>query len=91
MPSIKDVERETKVFLARHWQIEKLDTDEVPFWSRAYSFQGTCPNQDRPGCYALLDDKEVIYIGVGASRGHGIYEGCGLGHRLNGYSAQKRK
>ena len=84
MPTMDDVRRETQEFIRRHWDISKLDTEESPIWCE-YGLTGTCPNEDRPGCYALVEGGEVTYIGSGASQGHGIYEGCGLGHRLNGY------
>lgn len=37
------------------------------------------------GCYALFRNQEVIYIGVGISKGTGMYENCGLGFRLKKY------
>lgn len=84
MPTMDDVRRETQEFLMKHWDVSKLDVTQIPMWQE-YDFKGTCPNEDRPGCYALIEGGKVTYIGSGASQGHGIYEGCGLGHRLRGY------
>lgn len=70
----------TREFLKLHAKL----TSEDSLWSIQWKFRGEIPNQDKQGVYAFLNDaKEVIYIGVGASKGDGIYEGAGLGRRLS--------
>ncbi|MGD9303799.1 MAG: hypothetical protein PVF79_06005 [Desulfobacterales bacterium] len=51
-------------------------------WGK-YDFKGAAPYGDRQGCYALIADNDVIYIGLGASRGWGIYKEHGIGARLS--------
>lgn len=42
---------------------------------------GSVPQQG--GVYALFDgDKNIVYIGLGISRGGGIYKECGISKRL---------
>jgi len=53
-------------------------------WFEPWRFIGEIPNNEKKGCYAFLDeDDKVIYIGIGIGNSHGIYEGSGLGARLN--------
>lgn len=45
------------------------------------------PVGHKQGVYALLNSyDEVIYVGVGASLGHGVYEGHGIGSRTSRYT-----
>src|SRR5690606_6946554 len=50
-----------------------------------WDFNGTIHNHDKQGCYALIKNNEIIYIGVGISKGSGIYKNHGLGYRLKRY------
>ena len=53
-------------------------------------FKGKVPNGKSKGCYAILEGEEVVYIGLGAKRGSGIYRGHGLNGRLKRYSRWDR-
>ena len=83
--TISKVEEATKVFLELHWDRERLSIVELPDMWAPYNFVGTVKYGDQQGCYALMKNHEVIYIGLGASRGGGIYEGAGIGARLNNH------
>ena len=76
--TIEHLKEATSTFLELHAKSTK-----VAEWSEPWSFKGEIPNQAKQGVYAFLNtDQEVVYIGVGASKGDGIYEGAGLGRRL---------
>ena len=81
MSSIEQLKRKTEEFFKLHW-VKDLP---VPEWSNPWNFEGDIPNNDQPGCYALLRDNKLIYIGVGASQGSGIYIDMGIGSRLHDY------
>ncbi len=83
------LENQTKQFFERHWNLEI----SYPEWDGRWRFgPGEIPNQNKQGCYALLDDADtIIYIGVGAGRVSGKYEGCGIGSRLNQHWRVKNK
>ncbi|MBW1732720.1 MAG: hypothetical protein JRJ75_17950 [Deltaproteobacteria bacterium] len=83
--TIDQIQKVTDEFLGRHWHLNQLDTTEVPAWKGPYSFFGNVPNGDKQGCYALINGNEVVYIGLGISRGYGTYEGHGIGARLNNH------
>lgn len=83
MATIKELEKKTKEFFENYWS-SNID-DEHPGWKGPWDFNGPIPNHDNGGCYALVRNDEVIYIGVGISEGEGIYEGNGLGYRLHNY------
>lgn len=91
MLTMDDVRRETAKFFERHWDSVKLGVNEIPAWSELYGLQGGVPNGDKQGCYALLEDEEVIYVGLGAGRGAGNYKECGIGSRLNKYLVVDKK
>jgi len=76
--SINDVKKETAEFFRMHWNLNI----PIPAWNDKYSFQGAVPDGDKQGCYALLINDEVVYIGLGASKGSGIYKEHGIGARL---------
>lgn len=76
--AIGDVMKETDIFIKRHLN---GFNNMLGKWE-AYNLRGTIPHRDSPGCYLLLEGDEVIYIGLGASRGGGNYEGCGISARL---------
>ena len=81
MITLERLKAATEDFFTRHW-VERELGPKPTFWDGRWEFKGTVPNHDKPGCYALLSGKEVVYIGVGARRGAGRYEGMGLGARL---------
>jgi hypothetical protein len=83
--TLDDIIIKTDTFLDLHWPQNKWK--KPPNWSNPWLMQGTMPGSDKQGIYALLShNNEVIYIGVGASLGGGIYEGCGLGSRTSRYT-----
>jgi hypothetical protein len=72
----------THRFIDLHWP----QGDDMPRWSAPWDFISGIPQGDCPGCYAFFDfNGNIIYIGVGASKGSGLYKGFGLAHRLNRY------
>jgi hypothetical protein len=79
------VEEATRAFLLLHWNSDKLNHVALRKTWAPYKFKGTVPFGDRQGCYALVRDGEVIYIGLGAARGKGIYKEHGIGARLNSH------
>lgn len=81
MISRSDLSRSTAAFLDLHWP----QGEDRPAWSEPWMFAGTIPNQESKGVYAHLQDDAVVYVGVGAGRGPGIYDGAGLGSRLHRY------
>jgi hypothetical protein len=88
MSTIKELKNATQLFFDRHW----LKDIPFPEWSIPWNFNGTIPNQDKQGCYALLDgNKRVVYIGVGAGKGSARYPGAGLGQELHKYWRKNSK
>jgi len=79
--TVERLREKTRSFLDKHWSTQALGAP-LPLWDGLWRFEGTVPNHDKPGCYALLAGESVLYIGVGARRGAGRYEGMGLGARL---------
>lgn len=71
----------THEFFQRHWQ---SNFGPEPIWSNLWSVtgQGPVPNGDKQGCYCLYQDTKPVYLGLGASRGSGLYREHGIGKRL---------
>lgn len=44
------------------------------------------PNGNKQGVYAFVKGNVVTYIGVGTSKGHGLYRGHGIGKRFQAYA-----
>lgn len=72
----------TDKFFNLYWN---EDFGEKPQWVSHWHFEGTIPNHDKRGCYALFHKEEIIYIGVGIGKSFGPYLGNGLGDRLKRY------
>lgn len=92
--SIDELKAKTHQFFQLHWcQANNKLVDPPPDWDGLWHFQGTIhkdkpgiPNQEKPGCYALLEEGDnVAKIGVGASQAPGDYQHAGLGKRLHKY------
>lgn len=84
MVSFLEVLNETTEFFKRHWPHSWWG--EAPRWTNPWYFRGTMFGGEKQGVYSLLNsDSEVLYIGVGASLGRGIYEGSGLNSRIGKY------
>lgn len=77
-----NVIHETKEFFIRYWN---PINGESPEWSVHWVFNSTIPSNNKRGCYALFNDKELVYIGVGIGKSFGNYQGSGLGDRLKQY------
>lgn len=85
MPVMTDVEQKTREFLKLHWNGAMLGEVQLPGSWASYNLKGAVPNGDRQGCYALVRDGVVIYIGLAASRGGGLYKEHGIGARLSAH------
>lgn len=71
----------TTAFFARHWISE--DLGPCPTWQHWDEFlQGSVPNHQHPGCYAVFFGSELRYVGLGASLGGGSYKEHGISRRL---------
>jgi hypothetical protein len=80
-----ELESATLEFFKRHWVSQVLGMPPLS-WRKWESFlSGSVPYHDTAGCYALFEDAALIYVGLGASRGGGIYDGYGLSRRLMGH------
>ena len=77
-----DLIRETEEFINRYWNYSNENT---PSWLTHWRFDGTIPNHEIRGCYALFEEENIVYIGVGIGKSFGRYEGNGLGDRLKRY------
>ena len=73
----------TEDFFQNHWNGEKLGLP--PSWSSIHTDFRKIPNYDKQGVYAFVKDDEITYIGVGTSRGGGLYRGNGLSARVMKY------
>lgn len=82
-PTFDNLIELTEDFFKLHWDEIQLGTP--PIWSEAFSDFIRMPNYLKAGVYAFLKDKEVTYIGVGASKGGGIYPDRGLSRRFQSY------
>ncbi|MDZ4097137.1 MAG: hypothetical protein U1E13_00410 [Methylophilaceae bacterium] len=74
----------TREFFERHWQ---KSFGPEPTWSEPWSVigQGPVPNGDKQGCYFLYQGPNPFYLGLGVSRGSGLYREHGIGIRLYGH------
>lgn len=77
-----NIDEATELFFSRHW-VRSAIGSEPPRWVEWKSFLfGPVPNHDKAGCYALFRNTELVYVGLGASKGSGIYTEHGLATRL---------
>ncbi len=53
-----------------------------PLWNFEWKWLGAIPNYDLGGVYALFSDEQLLYVGLGASRGGGNYVNRGISNRL---------
>lgn len=61
-----------------HWCLD----EDIPKWDFSWNFIGPVPNYLLGGVYALLKDDDVIYIGLGISKGNSYYKNRGLSRRM---------
>jgi hypothetical protein len=85
-PTIATLKSGTREFFSRHWDRRRLGP--APTWSSAWEFLGGIPNNDRPGCYVLLQGEDVVYIGSAVGKGKARYPNSGLGGRLQAYCSR---
>lgn len=83
MVTIDNLKLETIAFFGDYWCPKSKK--EPPKWSKQWNFNDSIPNHEKGGCYALIENDEVIYIGVGISKGTENYKDHGLGFRLKKY------
>ena len=82
MNDLARLEQATAEFFRRHWHEETLSIQR-PDWKNWDKFlNGSVPNYDLGGCYSLFSGLDLLYIGLGASKGGGIYTDHGLSRRL---------
>ncbi len=81
MTNVDDLHRETNLFFNRHWHREDISP---PKWKMTeHPYEATSfPYHSKGGCYALSNNNEILYIGIGNSLGHKQYEGHGIIRRL---------
>ena len=73
--------KSTNLFFTRHWSEEI----SAPIWDFSWRFQGAIPNYLLGGVYALLRGEEVVYLGLGISKGGGIYKDRGISRSLQSH------
>ena len=82
---LNDIKTATVEFFKLHWP--SINWGTPPVWGSPWRLCGPNPYGKKQGVYALLNNKdEIIYIGVGASLGSGIYQGHGIGARTSRYT-----
>lgn len=75
------LEATTQIFFKNHWSTDSLGT--APEWEAWGTFlYGSVPKYNEGGCYALFIKDELVYIGLGASKGGGLYLKSGISRRL---------
>ena len=75
------LEHLTNDFFQLHWN---QGLGAFPSWGPLWSVtsQGPIPSGDKQGCYALYAGNSLLYVGLGARRGSGLYKQHGIGARL---------
>lgn len=79
--TIGDLETKTLQFFQMHWNANVIG-QEAPQWAHWAEFKGSVPSYQLAGCYALFKHADLSYIGVGASKGGGLYPEHGISRRL---------
>jgi hypothetical protein len=60
---MKQLIQQTTEFFNRHWSSDQ----PIPSWNFGWEWKGPVPNYLLGGLYALFNDEELIYIGLGRS------------------------
>lgn len=81
--TLSELRVQSKLFFDLHWNEASLGIP--PQWSEVFSDFVKMPNYLKAGVYAFVRGDEVVYIGVGASKGGGIYPDRGLSRRFQSY------
>ena len=76
----------THHFFERHWNLPLIGI-KPPKWSEPTPVKEPFPpNGNKQGVYAFVKGNIVTYIGVGTSKGSGLYRGHGIGKRFQSYA-----
>lgn len=78
MDSITRLNAETQKFFSLHWGL----SDKAPEWNFSWNWCGDVPNYQLGGLYAIFRNGSLLYVGLGASKGAGIYKDRGISRRL---------
>ena len=78
---LSDLTAATDRFFLWHWNNQAIGEDS-PKWLHWPEFKGSVPNYQFGGCYALFEGQTLLYIGLGASKGGGLYPEHGISRRL---------
>lgn len=73
--------RATNQFFDLHWPTD----EERPVWSTLYTGVGHIPSGHLPGCYAIVSNGAIDYIGSGVARCNDRYPNHGLAARTHNY------
>lgn len=78
---LEDLERATADFFSRHCHQGCLGPPPTRSnWD--HFLKGSVPNHEHAGCYATFIGSGLDYVGLGASRGGGLYKDHGISRRL---------
>jgi hypothetical protein len=77
MCTVDNLLRQTEEFFNKHWDSSN--------WSMPWTFEKEVPDNTHPGCYALVNEGIVVYIGLALNKGAAGYEGHSLGTRVKKY------
>ena len=81
MADLSELLFHTEEFFKRHWWCP--DETTSPIWKYNYTWDGAVPYHDLGGVYALINEhQEIVYIGLGSSRGGRKYKEHGISRRL---------
>ena len=88
MCQLSELIKTSELFFLRHW--DKKNQSNTPVWKNNWEWKGSVPYHNKGGVYALLNDsEEVIYIGLGVSKGGGKYKEHGISRRLLSHVIKK--
>lgn len=68
----------TDQFFKSHW----CSDEKIPEWNIEWDWTGPVPNHKIGGLYALFSGEQLLYVGLGNSRGGGVYKEHGISRRL---------
>ena len=78
----RELVRITTEFFDLHW----AKGEDRPAWTaKLYTGDGHVPHGDKPGCYAIVRDDFIRYLGIGAARCNDRYPNYGLAARTHNY------
>lgn len=83
MPTIDQLKQATRDFFDKHWDIKS--DKQPPEWSEPWSFFHSVPFNEHRGCYAQVNNGQVVYVGVALNSGLEGYKDHSLGARISNY------